>query len=199
MSNEILENIGYYKTKIDNNLLKQLKEEASTAHLNNEKMISGLSGPGVPEHYYLKNNEIFREYIKKCANEYIINNFFILSGIKKNYKLGLTRPWINIQLKNQFIPNHNHNGLLSYVIWVNIPYDIDKERNEKIKGRNHASCFEFSYQNILGYTVQKLFKVSKDDEGTLMIFPSRLTHCVYPFYTSDDKRISISGNIIIND
>jgi len=27
------------------------------------------------------------------------------------------------------------------------------------------------------------------------MFPSLLAHCVYPFYTSDDYRISISGNI----
>ena len=195
MSNQIFENIGYYKTKIDNNLLKQLKDEASTAHLNNEKMISGLTGPGVPKHYYLKNNEVFREYIKKCANEYITNNSLILTNIKKKCKIGLTRPWINIQSKNQFIPNHNHSGLLGYVIWVTIPYNIDKEIDETAKG-GHASCFEISYQNTLGYSVQKLFKISKDDEGTLMMFPSSLTHCVYPFYTSDDNRISVSGNLI---
>jgi len=27
------------------------------------------------------------------------------------------------------------------------------------------------------------------------MFPSSMTHCVYPFFTSDKERISIAGNI----
>ena len=36
-------------------------------------------------------------------------------------------------------------------------------------------------------------------EGTMFIFPSSLTHQVYPFYNTDDERISISGNIAIDE
>jgi len=32
----------------------------------------------------------------------------------------------------------------------------------------------------------------------MLIFPARMTHCVYPFYTSQDYRISISGNVVAN-
>jgi inosine/xanthosine triphosphate pyrophosphatase family protein len=35
----------------------------------------------------------------------------------------------------------------------------------------------------------------KTFEGKIAFFPSKLSHCVYPFYSSDDVRISISGNI----
>jgi hypothetical protein len=33
----------------------------------------------------------------------------------------------------------------------------------------------------------------------MMLFPSKLKHGVNPFYTSDDYRISISGNIRIQN
>jgi len=36
----------------------------------------------------------------------------------------------------------------------------------------------------------------KTMEGTVSMFPGTLTHCVYPFFTSDDERISIAGNIM---
>ena len=37
--------------------------------------------------------------------------------------------------------------------------------------------------------------IDKAWEGTMILFPSSLNHNVYPFYTSDDYRISISGNL----
>ena len=39
--------------------------------------------------------------------------------------------------------------------------------------------------------------VDKTWEGMMLMFPSKLHHSVYPFYTSDEKRISVSGNISI--
>jgi hypothetical protein len=37
--------------------------------------------------------------------------------------------------------------------------------------------------------------VDKEWEGKIALFPAKLNHLVYPFYTSDEPRISISGNI----
>ena len=34
-----------------------------------------------------------------------------------------------------------------------------------------------------------------EDKGTILLFPSKLLHQVYPFYLSNKKRISIAGNI----
>ena len=36
-------------------------------------------------------------------------------------------------------------------------------------------------------------------EGTILIFPAWLQHMVTPFYTSDDYRISVSGNLTLVD
>ena len=43
---------------------------------------------------------------------------------------------------------------------------------------------------------QTYLQVDKSYEGKIIIFPANLTHGVLPFYTSDDYRITISGNVI---
>ena len=44
----------------------------------------------------------------------------------------------------------------------------------------------------------KVIKLNKKDEGRIVFFPAPMEHIVYPFYTSDEFRISISGNILLN-
>ena len=58
--------------------------------------------------------------------------------------------------------------------------------------------FEFSYLNILGQSVSYIYEMNPEVEGTILFFPAKLKHCVYPFYNCDEDRISISGNISLN-
>ena len=53
-----------------------------------------------------------------------------------------------------------------------------------------ASCFVFI--DSLGESYQ--LNLDKKAEGVFCLFPATYKHMVYPFYTSDDARISISGN-----
>jgi hypothetical protein len=102
--------------------------------------------------------------------------------------------WINVQKKGEYIPLHTHDGILSYVIWVKIPYDINLE----LKSSKYSSVFSFFYQSITGEPLHHRINVSKEYESTLLIFPAKLQHQVYPFSTCDDHRISISGNIMFD-
>ena len=69
---------------------------------------------------------------------------------------------------------------------------------EWVKGSNSssASCFQFNYYPLNAIkAVQQTLHLSKEkDEGMFLIFPANVPHQVYPFYTSDELRISISGN-----
>jgi hypothetical protein len=85
--------------------------------------------------------------------------------------------------------------VLSYSAWINIPYDKEDEHTH---GKEFAGCFHFSHQTITGHWSSHEMFIDKSYEGKLMIFPSGLPHCVYPFYSSDDYRISLSGNILFN-
>ena len=45
----------------------------------------------------------------------------------------------------------------------------------------------------VGHTV---LNVDKSYEGKILVFPAELMHSVNPFYTSDEYRITVSGNVI---
>jgi hypothetical protein len=108
--------------------------------------------------------------------------------------------WTNYMKAGEFNPNHSHPGALAvFVIWMQIPYDIEEEmavggyENPKYPAKN--SCFEFTYSRLDGTIINKPIYVDKSYEGMIIMFPSTLMHCVYPFRTSDGERISIAGNI----
>ena len=58
-----------------------------------------------------------------------------------------------------------------------------------------AGNFEFEYTDTLGDVLSNGFQLSPKLEGMMVFFPSRLRHCVYPFYGTDEPRISIAGNL----
>ncbi len=64
-------------------------------------------------------------------------------------------------------------------------------KDEDIK----AGCFEFEYNNSIGGILNYIFKLSPVYEGYMLFFPAELRHCVYPFYITDQPRISIAGNL----
>jgi hypothetical protein len=43
------------------------------------------------------------------------------------------------------------------------------------------------------------FSLSPEDEGRILFFPATLQHQVYPFYGTEEERVTISGNIDLYD
>lgn len=72
--------------------------------------------------------------------------------------------------------------------------EVSPGRNIKGPG-NKAGDFEFTYTNILGQLCSAVLPTDKAFEGKICLFPSKLHHQVFPFYSSDEYRISISGNV----
>lgn len=112
--------------------------------------------------------------------------------------------WTNYMKAGEFNPNHGHPGALAaFVIWMQIPYDINEELTVGgYENKNHPaknSCFEFIYSRLDGTIMTNPIYVDKSYEGMIIMFPSTLMHCVYPFRTSDGERISIAGNIYKRD
>lgn len=115
-----------------------------------------------------------------------------------NRSFKLKNLWVNFQRKHEFNPPHLHTGIFSFVIWVKIPYKLEDE-DKVFPGINEqgqrTSKFTFHYSNILGQHSGMVVPVDNTFEGKMLFFPAGLTHSVNPFYTSDDYRISIAGNV----
>ena len=113
----------------------------------------------------------------------------------------LTKLWVNFQKKGEFQPIHNHSGVFSFVIWMDIPYHSKDEGNlptAKTSNKNHrGGNFSFVFSDGTRRSVREhVIEMSPEMNGHCCFFPSDLSHQVYPFYTSDKDRISISGNIL---
>ena len=106
--------------------------------------------------------------------------------------------WINYQSKHEFNPIHVHTGLLSFVLFLQIPYDLTTEENLWGANIKETSKLQFLSVDPSGQIITASVDVDKSFEGKLVMFSSSKCHQVYPFYTSDDYRITVSGNICFN-
>ena len=98
--------------------------------------------------------------------------------------------WINFQRKGEHNPCHVHEGIFSFVFYPSIPEEI---RHEWKNGKNNAisrGLIQFSAARS-----NEMIRINPST-GDLFIFESSHRHQVYPFYDSDDVRVSVSGNII---
>jgi hypothetical protein len=79
-----------------------------------------------------------------------------------------------------------------------MPYDINEEHQQspgRNSNKNTAGCFELTYINTIGDLTSAVFPADRAWQGQMLMFPAKMNHCVYPFYTSKDYRISVSGNV----
>lgn len=143
--------------------------------------------------------EVFKNIQKhEEAYNYTQRIFNFMSDIHTtDIDLEMERIWLNFQRKGEFLPLHNHSGIYSFVIWVIIPFNIQEELREKnpVLMKNRSGMFEFVYTDTLGKLNNYLIPVDRNWEGTIAVFPAELHHQVYPFYSSDGVRATISGNI----
>lgn len=163
------------KIKKNNTLAGHIKEEYALERPPNDiiKMLLGMI------------DRRFSMYLKK------------ISMLTKDLPFDIDQMWCNFQKKHEFNPPHDHSGVFSFVVFIKIPYALDKEVKyfNAVEGNNYTSKFTFHSINKFGGLYLQPLKVDKSFEGKIIFFPATQIHEVFPFYTSDDYRITVSGNI----
>jgi hypothetical protein len=188
--------IGLYRFRMeqlqDLNLHSSIPlNESLAGHIENENVIVDL-----------ETINLINELVTPVVEQYDKFNLRHREFVRRVYnpeKLGypaLSRVWVNRQKKYEFNPIHDHSGIYSFVIWYKIPYTAEEERKASpFKGDpygNTSGVFEYitkSYDEGSGRLAS-----SSDWNGTMAIFPAETPHCVYPFYSTDEERITIAGN-----
>jgi hypothetical protein len=205
MSNKMIDSIepiyfnfiGYIQSKISKNILEQIKKDAYYVLENRDKFKKYndiLVGNIENEYRPYKIEQILKPILFSLANEYHKYSQQDKSLVNWN----IDDIWINYQKKYEYNPLHTHSGDLSFVLWVQLPYNLQEELqlpNSKNSINPSNSMFEFVHMDHLGKIKSSRIPLDKSDEGKIVIFSSSLSHIVYPFYTSDDYRISVSGNL----
>ena len=178
------------KFKIEDDFRKQLLEEAQ---YNQEDYSSKLAGIIKKETGYTdKSKEKLLPTLSQYLNIYDqMYEKFTMKPYEKKPEYILSSMWCNFQRPNEFNPPHDHDGRLSFVIYLQIP-DLLKEENKKYIGRSSGpGGIQFVYGD--GPRDCVTFQSFFPEEGDMFMFPSWLKHWVAP-YRSDCTRISVSGN-----
>jgi hypothetical protein len=124
-----------------------------------------------------------------------------LEVIPTKRNLRLDRPWVNMMKKHEFNPMHNHSGVMSFVLWLSVPYTLDDEFNSAPhvpRSTNLSGQFALHYVDALGQIKSHNIPADKEYTGVVCLFPSMMNHSVYPFYSTDELRISIAGNLVFD-
>jgi len=141
---------------------------------------------------------LIADYENQFPNNPIQDVTFSITG---QHTYQLSSWWVNFQNQGDFNPLHKHRGVYSFVIWLKIPTDFKDQCQLPISKKSNSqsiSNFEFSFMDIMGAIKTYVYYMSPELEGTMLLFPSRLNHQVYPFYECDEQRISVSGNVFVN-
>ena len=179
-------------TKIIDYLKTQIKNKKELENANNT-----LAGH-IQDEYLIKVINDYSNYICNCIgkNNITRNHLNTIVVLNKNCPIFLDRSWINFQKKHEFNPLHDHTGIFSFIIFMQIPYKLKEEfKVYPVTNGRYTSCLSFSHTNIYGDIVEKVCSVDESYLYKMLIFPAKLKHMVYPFYTSDKERITVSGNI----
>jgi len=199
-------NIGVMEGKLPEDTVDSLWKLIEESKKQPEDMKSDLAGNISSSIRLDGNSPLIEDFVKNVIPIYIEQTIKSYGGpwravMKEGEGFNLESLWVNFQKKHEFNPPHDHGGVYSFVIWMQIPTSFAEQRKLPIcaesNADNHISNFAFSYTNTLGKVSTFAYNMEKEAEGYMVMFPSQMLHQVFPFYENDGERISISGNIDI--
>jgi len=199
-------NVGVVEAQLPDDVVKNIWKVIKKARKKPEDMKGELAG-NISSSIKLDGDApLLKEFVGELLPKFIdshINSYGApwRATMKEGEGFNLESLWVNFQKKHEFNPPHDHSGVFSFVIWMQIPTSYAEQKKLPIcaesNADNHISNFAFSYTNTMGRVSTFAYNMEKQAEGYMVMFPSQMLHQVFPFYENDGERISISGNVDI--
>lgn len=200
------ENIGYLKMSFTDEELAPIRAEVAKIFKDFEhskRYNNRLAGN-------LKNSYLMNESVKHAYNlmapyvlqfdekfgRYVTQN----SIAPETSPIYLKELWVNFQHKHEFNPPHDHFGIISFVMWLQIPYTFEEEKKVSPGAASNLDVsgkFCFQYTNSLGDICNHFIDADHSLVNHGLMFSAKMKHSVFPFYSSDDYRVSVAGNFAI--
>lgn len=151
--------------------------------------------------------QILREYALDDSRDHVTQlvlplaqQYEMMTHHAGTTELKMQNLWVNFQKKHEFNPVHTHSGVYSFVIWLDIPFTNEEERLASPGAKSNSSVAGNFYfmnlnQNSPGGLATTPLPVDKSWNNRIAIFPAYMNHGVHPFYTSDEYRVTIAGNL----
>ena len=99
-----------------------------------------LAGQIEREYQLEKSKQHIVPYLEQMGREYQKNwDYYPQQNLK------VDSLWVNLQQKTEYNPIHNHDGVLSYVAWLEVPYEHKNEVNLKQSRDSRTKEFSASF------------------------------------------------------
>ena len=115
---------------------------------------------------------------------------------KKMTKFNLIGSWVVRQFQNEYNPIHFHGGHVSGVGYLKVPKSLGGTFQENKRNNNNGEIHLI--HGSKQFLSDAVFKI-KPKVGNFYYFPNYLLHTVYPFYSENEERRSISFNATIDE
>lgn len=161
--------------------MKSIQQKHFSAFVDLESVCLSENEEDISDFRLLKSRQFFEHCMQK----------FLPKPMK------LVEFWVNFQKQTEFQSLHDHPGDYSFALYLQVPFRIEDE-NKLWEGKfmkdSSIGKFTFIHNGDDGLVKWTNVPVDQTYENTGILFPATLTHCVWPFYSSDKIRISVSGN-----
>tara|TARA_R100000455_G_scaffold25957_1_gene14567 strand:+ start:518 stop:1123 length:606 start_codon:yes stop_codon:yes gene_type:complete len=195
-----LKQLQIYNEYLPVNIFNKLKDLVYKAKDDANDSLAG----NIQKEYnlYAENDPEIRDYLLQMSNNNLFADYHTYLSrlfLKNSCNSVVGKTWVNFQKKNEFNPLHTHDGIFSFVIFIKIPYDCENYRKKFIKTKpNDLKVGMLSFQHIDSWTgrVESIdISLNPTYEGGIYFFKSKHLHQVYPFYDTNEYRITVSGNL----
>ena len=153
-----LKSPGYLMAEVPSPVVAELRKSMYELEKSSENDARDSLRGHLEEEWTLPLTKEIKSFTRCLSYEYV-NQFGFQPALGmaermhdiNNSDVELKRLWVNYQKKYDFNPLHIHSGIFSFVIWVQIPYDLEEERKRYPKtSGNETASFMFQYNTALG-------------------------------------------------
>lgn len=186
-----------WRTRLPFSIIEQLKKDGDEVANPTNNFNTALAGHIEGQYryndktqywFYTDCQSVFDEYFKRMYKHY--------GEEPKDPQIEPTNMWINYMKKGDYNPPHVHDGQLSYVIFVDVPEELQKEGSDYPGRGARPGSLQFIHGEVSNWSISNYMIVPQT--GDMFIFPAQLRHFVAP-YKSDVTRISVSGNLKVTN
>ena len=189
-------NLGYVRNTVQPNQIRQLITwvdaiDESTATINHSHVGT------IAREYEIEDVLVKKELsdiLAPMVQQYVNDMHFTIQP----RAVGLTTAWCNLQTSGEYFAAHTHKGVFSFALWLEVPFTQTDEREwREARGKSgrETASFQFHYTDALGRITPNVLEVDSSWEREIVLFPGEMMHSVTPYYSTDETRIVVSGNI----
>ncbi len=189
-------NLGYVRSTVEPGQITQLLHWVDSIDEDTAKM--DHSHVGVVEREYEITDQSAKEELSNILGPMVQQYCTDMHFSVEQRPMGLTTAWCNLQQSGEYFAAHTHNGVFSFALWLEVPFTQADERawrEARGKSGRETASFQFHYTDALGRITPNVLEVDRSWEREIVVFPGEMMHSVTPYYSTDARRVVVSGNI----